>query len=68
MMRRATAVVGAAAIVLGSVGAFAQGNPSFSGSWTPDMEKTVAAKILTSRKPSPPRARWPSSKTWRLSR
>jgi len=43
MMRRATAVVGAAAIVLGSVGAFAQGKPSFAGSWTPDMEKTVAA-------------------------
>lgn len=42
-MRRATAVVGTAAIVLGSVGAFAQGKPSFSGSWTPDMEKTVAA-------------------------
>ena len=43
MMRRATAVVGTAAIVLGSVGAFAQGKPSFAGSWTPDMEKTVAA-------------------------
>ena len=43
MMRRATAVLGAAAIVLGSVGAFAQGKPSFAGSWTPDMEKTVAA-------------------------
>lgn len=42
-MRRATAVLGAAAIVLGSVGAFAQGKPSFAGSWTPDMEKTTAA-------------------------
>ena len=43
MMRRATVVVGAAAIVLGSVAAFAQGKPSFAGSWTPDMEKTIAA-------------------------
>ena len=43
MMRRAIAVFGAAAIVLGSIGAFAQGKPSFSGSWTPDMEKTMAA-------------------------
>jgi hypothetical protein len=43
MMRRATAVLGTAAFVLGSVGAFAQGKPSFAGSWTPDMEKTVAA-------------------------
>jgi hypothetical protein len=43
-------MVGAAAIVLGSVGAFAQGKPSFSGSWTPDMEKTAAAN------PSQPKA------------
>lgn len=43
MMRRAIAVFGAAAIVLGSIGAFAQGKPSFSGSWTPDAEKTMAA-------------------------
>lgn len=43
MMRHATAVFGAAAIVLASVGAFAQAKPSFAGSWTPDMEKTMAA-------------------------
>ena len=43
MMRRATAVFGAAAIVLGSVGAFAQAKPSFSGNWTPDAEKTMVA-------------------------
>lgn len=43
MMRRAIAVFGAGAIVLCSVGAFAQGKPSFSGNWTPDAEKTMAA-------------------------
>lgn len=43
MMRRATALACATAIVLGCVDAFAQGKPSFAGSWTPDMEKTVAA-------------------------
>jgi len=43
MMRRAITVFGAAAIILGSVGVFAQGKPSFSGSWTPDAEKTMAA-------------------------
>ena len=42
-MRRATAVLSAAAVVLWTVGALAQAKPSFSGSWTPDAEKTAAA-------------------------
>ncbi len=55
MMRRATAVFGAAAVLLCSVGAFAQAKPTFAGSWTPDTEKTMAANPGQSTPPTAPR-------------
>ena len=43
-MRRVTAMVGAAAMVLVmSASVFAQGKPNFAGTWTLDAEKTAAA-------------------------
>jgi len=43
-MRRVTAMVGAAAMVLlMSSSVFAQGKPNFAGTWTLDAEKTAAA-------------------------
>ena len=42
-MKRVSAVVSAAAVVLWVAGAFAQGKPNFSGTWTIDAEKTTAA-------------------------
>ena len=42
-MRRVTAMVGAAAVVLMAATVFAQAKPNFAGSWTMDAEKTTAA-------------------------
>jgi len=42
-MKRVSAVLSAAAVVLWAAGAFAQAKPDFSGSWTLDQEKTAAA-------------------------
>lgn len=42
-MKRVSAVLGAAAVVLWAAGAFAQAKPDLSGSWTLDQEKTAAA-------------------------
>lgn len=47
-MRRVTSMVSAAAFVLATAGLFAQGKANFSGTWTPDAEKTAAAN------PAPP--------------
>jgi Spy/CpxP family protein refolding chaperone len=41
-MRRVTAVIGAAAVVLWAAGVYAQAKPSFAGMWTPDAEKNAA--------------------------
>jgi hypothetical protein len=42
-MRRVTALVGAAAVVLWAAAVMAQAKPNFAGSWTMDQEKTTAA-------------------------
>jgi hypothetical protein len=42
-MRRVTALVSAAAVVLWAAAVFAQAKPNFAGSWTMDQEKTTAA-------------------------
>ena len=42
-MRRVTALVGAAAVVLWAAAVMAQAKPNFAGSWTVDAEKTTAA-------------------------
>lgn len=42
-MRRVTALVGAAAVVLWAAAVLAQAKPNFAGSWTVDQEKTTAA-------------------------
>jgi hypothetical protein len=47
-MRRVTSMVSAAAFVLATAGLFAQAKANFSGTWTPDAEKTAAAN------PAPP--------------
>lgn len=41
-MRRVTAMLGAAAVVLLAASVFAQGKPNFAGTWTVDAEKTAA--------------------------
>jgi hypothetical protein len=42
-MKRATAVLSTAAVVLWAAGVFAQAKPDFSGTWTVDAEKTTAS-------------------------
>jgi hypothetical protein len=42
-MRRVTALVGAAAVVLWAAAVLAQAKPNFAGTWTVDAEKTAAA-------------------------
>jgi hypothetical protein len=41
-MKRATAVLSTAAVVLWAAGVFAQAKPDFSGTWALDAEKTAA--------------------------
>ena len=42
-MRRMTVVLGAAALVLGTIGAYAQGKTSFAGKWTMVVDPAAAA-------------------------